>query len=495
MAEPHPSPPGPAPPALRPGQRDLTIGPIGRSMLLFALPTLGTSFVQSLNGWVNSYWVGRLIGDAGITATANANQVLFLLLSAVFGVGLAATILVGQAMGRRDLAEAKRVVGTMATFFAVLSILIAFAGYLVTEPLLRAMGTPDAAHPLAAAYLRIIFLALPFFYFNTYLSMTLRGTGDSSTPFYFSCLATALDVGLNPLLIRGIGPVPPLGIAGSATATLIGQAAGLLGLLAFAYARRFPIRLTAGELHLLRPDRRLLSASILKGIPMGLQMIVVAASGFAMLSIVNRYGTVTGAAYGIAIQLWNIVGMPALAVGAAASSFAAQNIGANRWDRVERTAWSGIVINLALTGALVLVVYAIEATLAHRFLPHTPAAWPIILHINAVGLWAYLMLGAVFVLFAVVRATGAVFPPLIILTIALLIVRVPAARLLEPRLGVNAVWWTAPISMGVALVLALAYYRFGNWRASRMIAPDPVKADAPQSGQGLPVAEPASARS
>jgi len=482
----------PAPPT-RPGQRDLTTGPIGRSMLLFALPTLGTSFVQSLNGWVNSYWVGRLVGEAGITATANANQVLFLLLSAVFGVGLAATILVGQAMGRRDLGEAKRVVGTMATFFFGLSILIAFAGYLVTEPLLRAMGTPAAAHPLAAAYLRIIFLALPFFYFNTYLSMTLRGTGDSRTPFYFSVLATALDVCLNPLLIRGIGPVPALGIAGSATATLIGQGVGLFGLLLFAYARRFPIRLTGAELGLLRPDRRLLNASIAKGIPMGLQMIVVAGSGFAMLSMVNRYGTVTGAAYGIAIQLWNIVGMPALAVGAAASSFAAQNIGANRWDRVERTARAGIAINLVLTGALILVVYAIERPLAVRFLPHTPAAWAIITHINAVGLWAYLMLGAVFVLFAVVRATGAVFPPLIILTVALLIVRIPAARLLEPTLGVNAVWWTAPISMGVALVLALAYYRFGKWREARMIAPEPVEAGAPPKGHGSPASEPSPA--
>ena len=484
-----------APPA-RSGQRDLTTGPIGRTMFLFALPVLGTSVVQTANASINAYWVGNLIGERGIAATTNANNILFLLLAAVFGVGLAATILVGQAMGRRDLAQAKQVVGTMATFFLGASTIMAIIGYLASDWMLARMNTPADVLPLASAYLRVIFVALPFLYFNTFLSMALRGTGDSRTPFLFSILATAIDVGLNPLLIRGWGPFPALGIAGSSTATLIGQVVGLAGVLTYVYAKRFPIRLAGPDLKMLRPDRRLLVASIVKGIPMGLQMIVVSISGFAMIDLINLYGTTTTAAFGVAAQMWNYVFMPAMAIGAASSSFAAQNIGARKWDRVERTARTGVLINLALTATLILIVYAAEEPLVALFLPHDAHAWPTVYHINAVGLWGYLFLGAAFVLFAVVRATGAVIAPLIVLTVALLVFRIPAALLLRPTMGVDAVFWTAPASMFVALIGAAGYYRWGRWRAAHMLdAPSgspsdtmPAPAQASTGAAAMPIA-------
>ena len=84
-------------------QRDLTTGPIGRTLLLFALPTLGSSVLQSVNGSINAIWIGRLLGERALAATTNASLVMFLLISAVFGFGMAATILIGQAMGRRDI--------------------------------------------------------------------------------------------------------------------------------------------------------------------------------------------------------------------------------------------------------------------------------------------------------------------------------------------------------------------------------------------------------
>ena len=477
--------PNPAP-HMRPGQHDLTVGPIGRTMFLFALPVLGTSVVQTLNGSINAYWVGNLIGEKGIAATTNANMILILLLAAVFGVGLAATILIGQAMGRRDLHEARAVVGTMAGFFLGMSTLMAIIGYLASDWLLSAMNTPADVLPLASAYLRVIFVALPFLYFNTFLSMALRGSGDSRTPFMFSILATAIDVALNPVLIRGWGPLPALGIAGSSTATLIGQLVGLIGVLTYVYARRFPIRLAGPDLKLLVPNRTLLVASITKGIPMGLQMVVVSASGFAMIWIVNGFGTDAVSAYGTAAQMWNYIFMPAMAIGAASSSFAAQNIGAGKWDRVEQTARKGVMMNLALTSVLILAVYAGQRTLARLFLPHDPNVWPTIFHINAIGLWGYLFLGVAFVLFAVVRAAGAVWAPLLALLVALLMFRIPAALLLKPQMGVDSVFWTAPASMIIAMVLAGSYYRWGNWRSAHMM---PVAhASAPPSAIGQTLA-------
>lgn len=108
--------------------RNLTEGPIGRTLFLFALPILAGNVLQSLNGSVNAIWVGRFLGEQALTATANANNILFFLIGAVFGVGMASTILVGQAMGKRDIAQAKRVIGTSATFFIGVSLLISIVG-------------------------------------------------------------------------------------------------------------------------------------------------------------------------------------------------------------------------------------------------------------------------------------------------------------------------------------------------------------------------------
>jgi Na+-driven multidrug efflux pump len=115
----------------RPVQRrphDLTGGPIARTLLMFALPVLGSNVLQSLNGSINAVWVGRFLGESALTATSNANLVLFLLLGTVFGIGMAATILVAQSVGARDLLQARRIVGTSATFFFGVSAVFAICG-------------------------------------------------------------------------------------------------------------------------------------------------------------------------------------------------------------------------------------------------------------------------------------------------------------------------------------------------------------------------------
>ncbi|HMH68849.1 MAG TPA: MATE family efflux transporter, partial [Pinirhizobacter sp.] len=305
----------------------LTEGPIGRTLLAFALPTLGVNVLQSLNGSINSVWVGRYLGEAALTATTNANLIMFFLLGVVFGIGMATTILVGQSVGARDIEQARRVVGTGAAFFVGISVLASVLGYVATPLLLRVMGTPADAQPFAIAYLRIIFVALPAMYFYTFLMMTLRGAGDSKTPFYFMLVSVGLDIALNPLLIFGLGPVPAMGIAGSAMATLIAQTVALAGLLGWLYRSKHFLAFGRHELHYLRPDITILRALVAKGLPMGLQMVVITSSALVMIALVNAHGSQTAAAYGAGAQLWTYIQMPALAIGAAVSSMVAQNVG------------------------------------------------------------------------------------------------------------------------------------------------------------------------
>jgi putative MATE family efflux protein len=452
---------------MRPQPTTLTEGPIAPTLFTFALPILLGNVLQSLNGSVNSVWVGKFLGEAALTATSNANTVMFLLLGGAFGVAMAATILVAQHVGAQRLEAARRVVGASAAFFATVALALALVGALAADTLLAAMHTPADAVPFARAYLRIIFAALPFLYLYTYVMAVLRGAGDSRTPFRFLLLSVGLDIGLNPLFIFGLGPVPRLGIAGSALATLIANAVSFGALVAYLYRTRNPLCLRGGDLALLRFDGAIIATLLRKGLPMGLQMVVISANAVAMITLVNRFGSDTAAAYGAAWQLWNYLQMPAFALGAAVSSMAAQNVGAGRWDRVARTARTGLLFVCLATGSIVLLLVAIDKYALRLFLPPGHAV-EIARHVNLIAAPSWVLLGIAMVLFGVVRSTGAVMAPVVVMFFALWIVRVPFANLLLPRLGADAIWWSFPLASLVAATLAIAYYRFGGWRHARL---------------------------
>src|SRR5690606_15126960 len=164
--------------------------------------------LQSLNGSVNAVWVGRFLGEEALVATANANNIMFFLLGSVFGIGMAATILVAQAIGARDPVLARRVIGTSASFFGRLSLLVSAAGLPLSRRVLAWMGTPPAALPLAEAYLRIIFLAVPFMYLFAFAGAVLRGAGDTRTPFVFLALVVVIDIIVKPVPVFRLGPFP-----------------------------------------------------------------------------------------------------------------------------------------------------------------------------------------------------------------------------------------------------------------------------------------------
>lgn len=447
--------------------RSLIEGSISHRLFFFAMPILLGNVLQSLDVSVNSVWIGRFLGEAALTASSNANVVLFLLLGAMIGLALAATILIGQYLGAHRLHDAKRVVGTSTVFSVAIAVVMAAVGWTMCTPMLDAMKTPPAALPLAVAYMRVIFLSLPFLVLYIFATSVLRGAGDSKTPLYFLILNVVLDIGLNPVLIFGLGPFPRLGIAGSALATLTAQATALIALIAYLYRRRNPLCLHGAELKLLRFDWGIVSTLVTKGVPMGLQMIVVSLSGVLMITLVNRYGINTTAAYGAALQVWNYVQLPAFAIGMAVSSMAAQNIGANKWDRVVATARVGILYQFALTTFLVLVVVGLSRQALGLFLPPHSTALAIAVHLNLIGAWNFIFFAIALVMLAVVRANGAVVPPLIILAFALLGVRFPLALAFMRYIGSDGIWWSFTLSSGVALVLGMIYYKFGRWRELR----------------------------
>ena len=301
--------------------------------------------------------------------------------------------------------------------------------------------------------------------------MGLRGMGDARTPLIFMIVSVVIDLILNPVLILGLGPAPAMGIAGSAAATAAAGFISLIGLILYTYTKDLPLRLRGPELAYLRPAADQMRVLLSKGLPMGLQMIVMSASGLIMIGLVNREGLLVTAAYGASQQLWTYLQMPAMAVGAAVSAMAAQNVGAGRWDRISRITGYGIGYQLLITGTMVAVMLVFHEPLLALFLGDNGAAiaqaWYMQLRVS----WSFIAFGCTMILFGVMRANGVVVKPLLILIFTLFAVRLGFYHLAYPAIGVDALWFSFPVGSFVSLLLAFLVYAHGGWRKAKLLVP------------------------
>ncbi|MCC6941258.1 MAG: MATE family efflux transporter [Novosphingobium sp.] len=455
-----------------PRNRDLISGPILKTLVLFSAPTLASNILQSLNGSINSIWVGRLLGEGALAATANANVVMFLVFSAAFGFGMAATVKIGQAFGARDVLAARRTFGSAIGFCVIISLAVGTLGWVFAPELLTAMAAPGETYIYALTYLRVIFIAMPASMITVILGMGLRGGGDAATPLKFMVMSSVLDIGLNPLLINGYGPIPAMGIAGSALATAIASIASMAGIVTYVYVKDLPLRLRGAELKWLWPRRDELGYILTKGLPMGAQMLVISAAGIIVIGLVNREGILVSAAYGAALQLWTYLQMPAMAISAAVSAMAAQAIGANLGDRLGKISRWGVVLNLSVTGTLCAMILLFDRPALELFLGASSPSVDEARHIQFLASWSYVIFGVTMVLFGTMRAGGVVWTPLIILSLALYPVRLGFYYAFYPVLGADALWLAFPVSSAFAVVLSVYAYRKPGWRAQARAVPD-----------------------
>jgi len=217
----------------------------------------------------------------------------------------------------------------------------------------------------------------------------------------------------------------------------------------------------------------------MKGLPMAAQMLLVSGAAVVLVSLVNGFGSHTAAAYGANLQLWSYIQMPAIALGAAVSSMAAQNVGAGRMDRVDKIAGIAILWGVAMTTVPVLLIYLAEPYALALFLPRGSPSIPIAAHMNHIMLLGFIPFGVIFVLSGVVRSTGAVWPPLATMILASWLIRIPGSELLIPHMGADAIWWTFPAGSLAGLLFMAGYYRWGGWRKARLLgAPEGVEASA-----------------
>ena len=433
-----------------------------KSFLFFLAPMLLSNILQSLSGTINNIYIGQMIGVSALAAVSSFFPVMFFFIAFVIGLGAGASVLIGQAWGARDVAKAKAVAGTTLAVGILLGLAVAVFGGAFTTPLLALLGTPPDVLADSTSYARIMLIAMPGLFVFLLSTAMLRGVGDTVTPLLTLIISTVVGLIVTPALIRGWGGLPQLGVASGAWATVVAFVVATLWMAWRLRSRGSPLAPDAELIRHLRIDPKLLKAVLKVGVPTGVQMIVVALAEIALLSLVNGYGSSATAAYGAVNQVVAYVQFPAISIAITASILGAQAIGAGRADRLGAIAKTALLMNLALTGGLVLLGYLFSRHLMGFFITSAPVIEiaQTLLHIM---LWSLVIFGMAAAISGIMRASGSVLVPTAISILCLIGIEVPVAWFMSHRIGLNGIWYAYPVTFGAMLLLQTAYYRL-VWR-------------------------------
>lgn len=439
-------------------KHDFTRGSTLKQIVGFSAPIIGANLLQTSYQFADSLWIGNLLGSEALGAVAVSAVVVFTTLSFVIGMNNAALAILSQQRGRGDDEGLARYLNAFVVTLFSLSMVLGLAGFLLSEPLLRLLGTPGSLMSDAREYLQISFLGIVFLFGYNFISTVLRALGDSRTPLRFVTMAVILNIGLDPLFIHTFG----FGVQGAAIATVLSQ--GFAFLYGLAHLRR------RGTAPLRRPSRPAwveVRTIFALGIPSGLQMAVISGGSAAIMSVVTGFGGAVVGGFGAAQRLDALIMVPAQALGIAVSSMVGQNIGAGNWARVAEISRTAVLYNLAVmfSIALVLVVFADDAI--RLFVRDEESVTFGARYLRTVALF-YPFLGINFVLNGAVRASGSMYQVLVLNLVSFWLLRYPltalfAARLDEPGIGIGIA-----TSFVISSAFAFLYFRFGRWREKEL---------------------------
>lgn len=431
--------------------RDMTTGNSAKQILKFSLPLLiGTVFQQFYN-MVDSIIVGKFLGTQPFAAVGMTGSITFFVLGLVFGACSGFAIPVAQDFGAHDEAGVRRCVANIIHIGVIFGLVMTLATTLLTRQILVWMDTPEELMQDAYDYLFWIFLGIGSLMLYNLLAGILRSLGDSTTPLIFLILSSLLNIGLDVLLVWTLN----VGVKGAAIATVIAQLISGLGCLVF-MIRRFPmLRLTRKDLRPDLPTIRRLSGI---GFPMGLQFSITAIGSIILQKSVNALGTTIIASVSAAAKVQNLVVSPMDAFGVSMATFAGQNYGAGKIDRVRRGVrqvfWMLTAYSLLALG----IVYFSGSTIALLFVDASEteilACTQHFLIMN--GLF-YIPLGVIYVLRNTLQGVG--FSKIAMLSgLFELVARSVMGLFVVPKFGFNAVCLAHPTAWIMADLILIVLY-------------------------------------
>ena len=308
---------------------DMTEGSIFNKIILFAIPLMLSSILQLLFNAADLVVVGKFAGSESLAAVGSTNALINLLVNLFIGLSMGASVVMGRCIGARRYDEAHKALHTAMAIATVGGVMMIFVGYFASAPMLKLMATPDDVINLSILYMKIYFVGMPGMMAYNFGSAILRSAGDTKRPLYFLTVAGVINVILNLILVIGFH----MGVAGVAIATAASQyISGFFVVMALVKSEGYM------QLHLkeLRFHKDQAIEMIRIGFPAGLQGIIFSISNVLIQSSVNSFGKIVMAGNTAASNIEGFVYTAMNSIYQTALSFTSQNMGAKRYDRIDK---------------------------------------------------------------------------------------------------------------------------------------------------------------
>ena len=450
------------------GATDMTVGTPWKKIIAFTAPMLVGNIAQQLYSTVDSIVVGKYVGDNALSAVGSAAPILNLLLVLFVGVSMGAGILVSQHFGAKDREALSKTIGNCITLTALATLIVMGLSLVVTRPLLELLKTPESIIDWCHAYLLILFLGSVGSAYYNILGGILRGLGDAFSSLVYLLVATVINIVLDVLFVAKLN----MGVAGVAWATIIAQAVSAI----LCFLRL--LKLT--DVFDLKPkylklEKKHAMGVIRLGIPSGLTQAIMSLAMVLVQSLTNSFGEQFIAANVIVMRVDGFAMLPNFSFGTAMTTYAGQNVGAGKYDRVVKGAKQGTILAVLTSTFLTGLILIFGKGLMGIFTDTTDL---VNLSRDMMGIIAagYIAMAVTQSLSGVMRGAGDTLTPMWISIVQTVVIRVPVAYGLVylskspefPDGRKECIFISLLISWLMGAALTTLFYFKGNWKKKAM---------------------------
>ncbi|MBQ6314014.1 MAG: MATE family efflux transporter [Mogibacterium sp.] len=447
----------------------MTQGDPVRQIVKFMIPMLIGNVFQQLYNTVDSIVVGKYVGDNALAAVGSAGPILNLLLVLFIGISVGAGIMVSQYYGAKQRKSLSKSIGCCITMTFLSSLIVMGIAPLIIMPLLKMLNTPAEIIDWCNGYLRIVFLGIAGSAFYNILGGVLRGLGDSISALWYLIIATILNIVLDIYFVAGLG----MGVNGVALATVIAQ--GVSAVLSFLKLCRKKDCFDMKAKYL-KPERKYFMELVRLGLPSGITQMIFSLSIVIVQSLTNSFGAMCIATNVIVMRIDGFVMMPAFSFGSAMTTFAGQNIGAGRLDRVQDGAKRGTKVAMATSAVITLLILVFGKYLMALF-TNTQELIDQSYHMMLILGLGYIAMEVTQCLQGIMRGAGDTMTPMWLSMISTVVIRLPLAYLMtwmtrspeNPQGEFYMMFLSLLISWLIGSALTFILYKKGNWKRKALI--------------------------
>lgn len=443
---------------------DMTEGTPWKRIVLFTVPMLIGNIAQQLYSTVDSIIVGKYVGDNALAAVGSATPILNLLLVLFIGISMGASIMVAQYFGAKQRKELSATIGNCITLTGIAVLIIMVVAVIVVRPILELLQTPASIIDWCTSYLLILCVGSVGSAYYNILCGVLRGLGDAFSALIYLIVAAILNIVLDLFFVAKLG----MGVSGVAWATIISQAVSAI--LCFIKLKKMTEYFDMGFSYL-KPRKKYAGRIISLGLPSGLTQAIMSLAMITVQSLTNSFGEMLIAANVIIMRVDGFAMLPNFSFGTAMTTYAGQNIGARKTDRVIKGAKQGTILAVVTSTVLTVLILMFGKQLMGIF-TQTQELVDLSRHMMGIIAVGYIAVAITQSLSGVMRGAGDTMTPMWISLFTTVVVRVPIAYGLAfltrspefPNGREESVFISLLISWLMGAVVTTFFYVKGKWK-------------------------------